>query len=118
LVSDPEMLELLRAAYFDLINTVIQIQDELLGINGESYDRPLAQVQLTGSGRGVKIRGFRSALGKAVASVTGGVKRAFAWGNIILGSLGAVPVVGVLADPIRELKESVEAQADDERTTP
>jgi hypothetical protein len=43
------------------------------------------------------------------------VKKAFEWGNIILGSLGAVPVVGLVADPIRELKESIEAQGDDDQ---
>jgi hypothetical protein len=43
------------------------------------------------------------------------LKKTFEWGNIILGSLGGVPGVGVVADPIRELKESIEAQGDDDQ---
>lgn len=116
LVSDRQMLELLRTAYFDLIDTVIQIQEELLGSSGEAYDGPLSSVHLTGSGGRVKIAGFRGALSRVFGGPLQAMKKAFEWGNIILGSLGAVPVVGVLADPIRELKESVEAQGDDDQS--
>jgi hypothetical protein len=42
------------------------------------------------------------------------VKKVFQWGNIILGSLGGVPVVGGVSDPIRELKEAIEARGDDD----
>jgi hypothetical protein len=117
-VTDPEMLELLRTAYFDLVDTVLRIQAELLGENGESYEVPLAEVQLTGSGRVVKVNGFRRALNRLLGGGGGtrGVKKAFQWGNIILGSLGAVPVVGAFADGVSELKESVEAQGDDDQS--
>jgi hypothetical protein len=36
------------------------------------------------------------------------------WTNIILGSLSAVPGVGILAEPLQELKDSVETQLDDD----
>jgi hypothetical protein len=117
-VTDEEMLALLREAYFDLVEAVIQIHEELLGATGESYDAGLRLVGLTGSGRAVKVRGFRRALAQVLENVPGlrWVKKAFDWGNIILGSLGGVPGVGVVADPIRELKESIEAQGDDDQT--
>jgi hypothetical protein len=120
-VTDQEMLELLRAAYFDLVEALLRIHEELLlRPDSERYDPDLANVALTGNGRAVKVGGFRRALGQALENVPGlrWVKKAFEWGNIILGSLGAVPVVGVLADPIRELKESIEAQGEDDQTSP
>jgi hypothetical protein len=120
LVTDAEMLSLLRSTYFDLVETVVLLRDQLLGTVGESYDAPLQQVQLTSSGRAMKVRGWQRALDR----VLGGppderprwIKKALEWGNIILGSLGAVPVIGPLADPIKELKESTEAQADDDQS--
>src|ERR1700744_652087 len=48
LVTDPEMLSLLRAAYFDLVETVLLLRSQLLGATGENYDFSLQQVQLTG----------------------------------------------------------------------
>ncbi len=116
-VTDDEMLRLLQFAYIDLVETVLRLHEELLGKDGERYDEVLGAVALTGSGRAVKVGGFRRALGR-IASVPGlrWVKTAFKWGNVILGSLGAVPGVGILADPIRELKESIEAQGEDDQT--
>jgi hypothetical protein len=116
-VTDREMLRLLRTAYFDLVETVLRFHEELLGERGERYDDDLDEVALTGNGGVVKVSGFRRALGRIVN--TPGlrwVKKAFEWGNIILGSLGAVPVVGVLADPIKELKESIEAQGQEDQS--
>jgi len=116
-VSDEEMLGLLREAYFDLVETVLRLQEVLLGELGEELDPIVETVGLSGSGLRVKIVGFRRSVGRVVRGIPGvrWVKKAFEWGNIILGSLGAVPVVGLIADPIRELKESIEAQGDDDR---
>jgi hypothetical protein len=120
LVTDAEMLSLLRTAYFDLVQTVIQLRGQLLGPAGGNHDASLQRVQLTGSGRAMKVRGFRRSLGRALdgppSSRPRWIKKALEWANIILGSLGGVPVIGPLADPIKELKESVEAQADDDQT--
>ena len=119
LVTDEEMLQLLRAAYFDLVKTVIELRNQLLGTAGEAHDPALARVGLTGSGQLVKVRGFRRALDRIFTSVPTArykwIKKAFDWANIVLGSLGGVPIVGPLAEPIQELKESVEAQADDDQ---
>jgi hypothetical protein len=119
LVTDAEMLSLLRTAYFDLVETVILLRDQLLGVTGQSYDTSLQQVQLAGSGRSVKVRGWRRALDRVLGGAPGErprwIKKALEWANIILGSLGGVPGIGPLADPIKELKESVEAQADDDQ---
>jgi hypothetical protein len=62
LVTDAEMLSLLRTAHFDLVETVVRLRREFLGPTGESYDTALQQVHLTGSGRSVKVRGWRRAL--------------------------------------------------------
>jgi hypothetical protein len=97
---------------------VLRVHDELLGPEGDQYDTNLGSVALTGPGRAVKVGGFRRALTRVLQNLRGprSVKKAFEWGNIILGSLGSVPVVGIAADPIRELKESMEAQGDDDQT--
>jgi hypothetical protein len=116
-VTDEEMLPLLRLAYFDLVESVLRIREELVGPNGNSYETKLQDVGLTASGRELKVGGFRRALGRVLQGVPGfrWVKKAFEWGNIILGSLGNVPVVGTFVDPIRELKESIEAQGEDDQ---
>jgi hypothetical protein len=115
-VTDEEMLGLLREAYFELVQNVLRVHDELLGPDGGDYEEYLAQRGLTGSGRTVKVNGFRRALAGWLQRVPGvhRIKKAFEWGNIILGSLGGVPIVGVVSDPIRELKEAIEAQGDDD----
>jgi hypothetical protein len=119
LVTDEEMLQLLRTAYFDLLQTLIELRNELLGPQGESHDLALGRVGLTGSGQVVKVRGFRRALERIARSGPAArlkwVKKAFDWANIVLGSLAGVPVIGQLAEPIQELKGSVEAQADDDQ---
>ena len=121
LITDQEMLSLLRIAYLDLMGTVLRLRNQLLAPTGQNYDAALQQAQLTGSGRIMKVRGWRRSLDRALegppAERPRWVKKALEWANIILGSLGGVPVVGVLADPIQELKESVEAQADDDSST-
>ena len=119
LVTDSEMLSLLQVAYFDLVQTVLLLRGQLLGATGENYDFSLQQVQLTGSGRAVKVRGWRRALDRVLGGPPGErprwIKKALEWANIILGSLGNVPGIGLIADSINELKESVEAQADDDQ---
>jgi len=120
LVTDEEMVGLLRKAYFDLVQTVIELRNQLLGPSGESHDPALGQVGLTGSGQVVKVRGFRRAWEQIIRGGSGQarfkwVKKAFEWANILLGSLSGVPIVGSLAEPIQELKGSVEAQADDDQ---
>ena len=122
LVTDVEMIGLIRAAYAELGATVSQLNQQLLGTSGQQYDVPLQQAQLTGRGRRMKVRGFRRALNGVLNAVHADrpkwIRRALKWANIILGSLGAVPGVGALADPIKELKESVEAQADEDEGPP
>jgi hypothetical protein len=112
-VTDEEMLGLLREAYFGLVENVLRVHEELLSEQGERYDPYLENAGLTGNGRAVKVRGFRRAI-EWLRDAPGirWVKKAFEWGNIILGSLGGVPVVGVVSDPVRELKEAI----DDDQT--
>ena len=118
-VTDAEMLPLLQTAYLDLAGTVVLLRSQLLPPVGETYDVPLQQAQLTGSGRIMKVRGWRRALGRILGGPPADrprwVKKALEWANVILGSIRGVPVVGALADPLKELKESVEAQADDDQ---
>lgn len=89
----------------------------MLGELGDEFDPAFEAVGLTGSGRNLKVTGFRQSLARVIGGLPGfrRVKKVFNWGNIILGSLGAVPGVGLVADPIRELKESIEAQGEDDR---
>ena len=50
-VTDEEMLGLLREAYFELVENVLRIHNELLGEQGEGYDSDLVRVGLTRRGR-------------------------------------------------------------------
>lgn len=119
-VTDPEMLQLLRNLYFGLVDTVIRLYDELLTEGGSVHDAALEAVNLTDSGRRLKVRGFRRALERLFSATPSEhhrwAKNAFEWANIILGSLRGVPIVGRIADPIKELKDSVETQAEDDHS--
>jgi hypothetical protein len=68
LVTDPEMLSLLQAAYFDLVETVLLLRGQLLEATGENYDFSLQQVQLTGNGLAGKVRGWRRALDRVLVA--------------------------------------------------
>jgi hypothetical protein len=115
-VTDEELLGLFQEAYFALVENVIQVQDELLGERGEDLDHDLRKVGLTGAGRALKVGGFRRALDRIRQFAPGRwVKKAFEWGNIILGSLGPVPIVGIAVEPIKELKEAIEAQGEEDQ---
>jgi hypothetical protein len=111
-VSDPEMLSLLLEAYSELVDSVFGLAQTLLGQAGEQYDADLGRVGLTGAGLRVKVSGFRRGLSRLPGFRW--IKKTFEWGNIILGSLGAIPGVGIITEPIHELKEAIEAQGDDE----
>lgn len=114
-VTDEELLGLSQEVYYELLENLLEVEDLLLGKRGEEFDQDLRRVGLTGSGRALKVNGFRRALRRARDFVSRRwVKKAFEWGNIILGSLGPVPVVGIAAEPIKELKEAVEAQGDED----
>jgi hypothetical protein len=119
-VTDSEMLELTRIPYLELVDNVLRVHEQFLSPSGEEYDSELDRRGLTGSGRAPKVRGFRNGPGRVLDHVPGTrwIKGAFKWGNIILGSLGGVPGVGVVAGPIRELKESIEAQGDEDEAGP
>jgi hypothetical protein len=112
------VLSLLRTVYFDLVVGVVRMHEELLGEDGETYDSSLESVGLVGAGQVLKVGGFRRKLGRALESLPGvsWLKRAFDWGNIVLGSLGGVPVVGLIADQIKELKEATEAQGEEDQS--
>jgi len=113
-VSDPEMLGLLLEAYYELVDSVFLLAQTLLGPAGEEYDAGLSRVGLTGSGLRVKVSGFRRGLSRLPGIRW--IRKTFEWGNIVLGSLGAVPGVGIITEPIQELKEAIEAQGDDDNS--
>ncbi|HEX3361772.1 MAG TPA: hypothetical protein VHS74_12330 [Solirubrobacterales bacterium] len=127
-VTDEELLGLFQEAYFGLVENVLLIQEELLGERGEELDAYLEQAGLTDAGRDLKVGGFRRALdfarglnpGRAAGRVRQfaqrhWVKKAFKWANIIIGSLGAVPVVGIAVEPIGELKDAIEVQGEEDQ---
>lgn len=115
-IPDERMRELLITAYEDLEQNVLQIQHELLEAEdaGERYETELARVGLTGSGWGVKWHGFRTGIDSLLhRSTRPAVKRVFRWANVVLGSLSGVPGAGIVTEPLRELKESIEAAGED-----
>lgn len=115
-VTDEEFLGLFQETYFGLVENLIVVQEELLGDRGEKFDYELQRVGLTGAGRVLKVNGFRRAIDWVRRHGPGRwVKKAFDWGNIILGSLGPVPVVGIAVEPIKELKEAIETQGEEDQ---
>ena len=46
LITDQEMLFLLRTVYLDLLGTVLRLRNQLLAPIGQDYDVPLQQAQL------------------------------------------------------------------------
>jgi hypothetical protein len=115
-VTDQELLGLFQETYFGLVDNVIQIQDELLADHGPEFDRDLERVGLTSAGRALKVRMFRRAVDRVRQLAPGRwLRKAFKCGNIILGSLGPVPIVGIAAEPIQELKEAIETQGEEDQ---
>lgn len=114
-LTDQEMLGMFQEVYFELVENVLEVQRLLLEDSGEEFDDSLQRVGLTGAGRSLKVSRFRRAVDGVRNFMTRGwVKKAFRCGNIILGSLGPVPVVGIAVEPIKELKESIEAQGEED----
>jgi hypothetical protein len=114
-VTDEEFIEFFQRVYSELVENVFQIQDALLGEIGPELDGVLEQVGLAGSGRELKVGLFRRAIDRVRQfGSRRWVKSAFKLGNIVLGSLGPVPVVGIAAEPIKELKESIEAKREED----
>jgi hypothetical protein len=119
LVDDAAMVAMMRASYFELITNVGATQDLLLGPQGEDLDAQLAAAGLTGQLLALKTAGFRRELAGVLQqterpSRKRRFRRAAKWANIVLGSLTSVPVVGTVVEPLKEFKESVETQVEQE----
>jgi hypothetical protein len=117
-VTDTEMLALFLEAYNDTVESVLRLSQLLLGDGGQRFDARLGRVGLTGSSLRLKVGGFRRSFGQVLLASPGfrWIKKTFEWGNIILGSLGAIPAIGIITEPIHELKQSIEAQGDEENS--
>lgn len=119
LVDDPEMVAMMRASYFELITNVRATQELLLGPQGEALDAQLASAGLAGQLLALKTTGFRRELSGVLEQTERPrrkrwFRRAAKWANIVLGSLASVPIVGPVVEPLKEFKESVETQVDQE----
>ncbi len=119
LVEDTEMLARMRQAYFDLIGNVQRLQELLLGAQGESLDAALVRAGLSGQLLAIKVIGFRRELDGVLAQAQRPgrrrwFRRAAKWADIVLGSLSAVPLLGPVVEPLKEFKESVETQVENE----
>lgn len=119
LIDDAEMVALMRGSYFELINNVRAAQRLLLGPQGDTLDAQLAAAGLTGQLLAVKIMGFRRELSGVLEQTERPrrkrwFRRAAKWADIVLGSLSSVPVIGPIVEPLKEFKESVETQIEQE----
>ncbi len=119
LVDDPDMLAMMRRSYFELITNIEATQELLLGPQGEALDAPLAAAGLAGQRLALKTAGFRRELGGVLEQTERPrrkrwFRRAAKWANIVLGSLASVPIVGPVVEPLKEFKESVETQVEQE----
>jgi hypothetical protein len=120
-VADEQMRNLLINAYEELAQNVLQLRYELLRPEdvGPRYDYDLGQVGLTRNGWRVKWHGFSTGIDNLLRHRSRpAAKRVFRWANVILGSLSGVPGAGVVVEPLRELKESIEASGEDAEAPP
>ncbi len=119
LVDDADMLAMMRGSYFALINNVRTTQELLLGPTGEALDEQLAAAGLSRQLLALKTAGFRRELSGVLEQTERPRRkrwfhRAAKWANIVLGSLASVPIIGPVVEPLREFKESVETQIEQE----
>src|SRR6266700_5207258 len=119
LVDDADMLAMMRGSYFALINNVRTTQELLLGPTGEALDEQLAAAGLSRQLLALKTAGFRRELSGVLEQTEHPRRkrwfhRAAKWANIVLGSLASVPIIGPVVEPLREFKESVETQIQQE----
>lgn len=119
LIDDEEMRALLVEALLELGPAHFQFQLQMLESEASPLDEELELRGLTGAGLALKFGGQRRSLQRYGEQATWLGRRkwfrsALRWTDIVLGSLSSIPVLGVAVDPLKEWKESVEAQLDSE----
>ncbi len=118
--EDTETQNLLATLYRELEPSVRLVEERLLAESGEAYDPALAEAGLTETGRAAKVSGFRRALDRLLGATASDrprwVRSVLTWGDVSLGSLGGVPGIKNVVEPLKELKQSVEALMAQEHT--
>lgn len=119
LIENTELLSYFRAAWEELATPHRLLILRLLGAESESMDLELATRGLTDAGLDLKVAGFLEAEREYLNATRWLQRRKWCrgmlrWANVVLGSLGSVPIIGVAVDPLREWKESIEAQIETE----
>lgn len=117
LVQDLEMRRLLQAALPDLATPHTEFLRRMLVTDDPALDRQLFERGLTSTGLDLKEGGQRRAVEEYSVAGTWLRRRKWfrsmlTWTDIVLGSLASIPGLGVAIDPLKEWKESVEAQLD------
>jgi hypothetical protein len=89
------------------VNVAMQDGLEILLSDDPEVSERLDRAGLGGAELDLKVTGWRRWLRRfRERRTTGLLRRAFKWGNVILGSLSSVVVA---FEPLREIKESIEA---------
>lgn len=119
LIADYEMRELLLAALPELGPAHRQFLRTMLEREASELDEELERRGLSGAGLNLKEGGQRQSLSRFARARRWARNKWFGgalkWTDIVLGSLSSIPGLGLVVDPLKEWKESVEAQLDAER---
>ncbi len=91
----------------------------MLGPESEVLDEALEARGLADDGLALKQAGFDAAMQEYLAA-TSWLRRPkwfrglLRWADVVLGSLGSIPALGSVTDPIKKWKRAVEAQVETE----
>jgi hypothetical protein len=119
LIDNSDLLPLFRAAWDPLVLVHARLLYLLLGPESDALDEGLGVRGLSSTGLDLKSAGFNAALDEYLEATTWLQRRKWfrgllRWADVVIGSLSSIPVVGGVLEPIKEWKESIEAQLDTE----
>ncbi|MGE0818204.1 MAG: hypothetical protein AB7O74_06020 [Candidatus Nanopelagicales bacterium] len=122
ILEDRDLLPYFQSAWQELRSPHDRLLRLMLTGENLELDQALTDAGLTDASLALKEAGLERALDEYESARTWLSRRrwfrgALRWADVILGSLASIPAIGAVVEPIKEWKESVEVQVDNEASS-